>query len=313
MCRHYCSLKDGQKGLCGVNQNIDGVVDNLVFNHPCTLKLDPIEKKPLYHFLPSTTTLSLGTVGCNFRCPFCQNWSISQENEIDTTQNVTPDFIVMQALRLGAKSISYTYNEPTIFYPYAKEIGFLAKKRGLKNVFVTNGFESPEVCDDAPLWLDGANIDLKSFKPAIYKKELNGELEGVKDTIKRFWKSGIWVEITTLIIPDVNDTDDELSEMAHFLRDEVSPDIPWHLSAFHPDYKMLDRDRTPLDTIQKACKIGKSAGLNFIYTGNVKLDLPTICPNCNEILIERDWFAVRKNIMDGSKCPKCGHKIAGVF
>ncbi len=313
MCRHYCSLKDGQKGLCGVNQNIDGVVDNLVFNHPCTLKLDPIEKKPLYHFLPSTTTLSLGTVGCNFRCPFCQNWSISQENEIDTTQNVTPDFIVMQALRLGAKSISYTYNEPTIFYPYAKEIGFLAKKRGLKNVFVTNGFESPEVCDDAPLWLDGANIDLKSFKPAIYKKELNGELEGVKDTIKRFWKSGIWVEITTLIIPDVNDTDDELSEMAHFLRDEVSPDIPWHLSAFHPDYKMLDRDRTPLDTIQKACKIGKRAGLNFIYTGNVKLDLPTICPNCNEILIERDWFAVRKNIMDGSKCPKCGHKIAGVF
>lgn len=313
MCRHYCSLKDGQKGLCGVNQNIDGVVDNLVFNHPCTLKLDPIEKKPLYHFLPGTTTLSLGTVGCNFRCPFCQNWSISQENEIDTTQNVTPDFIVMQALRLGAKSISYTYNEPTIFYPYAKEIGFLAKKRGLKNVFVTNGFESPEVCDDAPLWLDGANIDLKSFKPAIYKKELKGELEGVKDTIKRFWKSGIWVEITTLIIPDVNDTDDELSEMAHFLSDEVSPDIPWHLSAFHPDYKMMDKERTPAYSIQKACEIGKKAGLNFIYTGNVKLDLPTICPNCNELLIERDWFAITKNIMNGNSCPKCGHKIAGVF
>lgn len=266
LCRHYCSLKKGVIGICGVNQNIDGKIKNLVYGYPVSINLDPIEKKPLYHFLPGSKTLSFGTVGCNMKCPFCQNWGISQMSKINGNFTM-PSEIVACAIKVGAKSISYTYNEPTIFYPYAKDIGILAKNAGLKNIFVTNGYESIEICEDIPLWLDAANIDLKSFDSVYYKQKLKANLDGVKDTIVRFKKSGIWIEITTLLIPSITEAD--ILNMANFIKNEVGEDTPWHLSAFYPNYKMMDSSNTPIETLIRAQEIAKSIGLYHVHLGNI--------------------------------------------
>lgn len=268
LCKHYCTLKEGKGGICGVNINEDGALKNLVYNHPSALHLDPIEKKPLYHFLPGSKSLSLGTVGCNFRCPFCQNYSISQTEVVDTSITYTPQDIVELALKYDAQSISYTYNEPTIWYPYARDIGFLAKERGLKNVFVSNGFESSEVLEDMKLWVDAANIDLKSFSKEYYKKTLKGELDGVLETLKTLAQSDIHLEITTLLIPDINDSVEEVTQMAGFIAKELGCEIPWHLSAFHPDYKMLETHPTELAKMQRAEEIAKSFGIKYVYLGN---------------------------------------------
>ncbi len=313
LCRHYCLLKEGQTGICGVNRNNNGKLENLVYAHPSALNIDPVEKKPLYHFLPGSLALSLGTVGCNFTCPFCQNWNISQSKNINKNISISPKEMVELAKKYKCNSIAYTYNEPTIFYPYAKDIGVLAKEEGVKNIFVSNGFESPEIIENMANWLDGANIDLKSWNEKYYKKTLKGELEAVKDTLRLMVKQGIWVEITTLLIEGENDAQKDLEEMASFIADELGRFIPWHLNAFHPDYKMKNHDYTKKQTLQKAYNIAKEAGLYYVYLGNIEAEGKTYCPECGELLIDRTKYDVISNELKNGKCPKCGRKTEGIW
>ena len=240
LCGHYCHIGVGNTGICGHNKNTGEKFECLVYGYPAVIHVDPVEKKPLYHFLPKTKTLSLGTVGCNFKCSFCQNHGISQEHKINKERYYSPEDIVKLAIVNKCDSISYTYNEPTIFYPYIRDIAILAHQNGLKNIFVTNGFESTEVLHDMAGLIDGANVDLKSFDEKYYKKELGGNLEKLKENLKLFKQLGIWIEVTTLIIPTINDSDEELEAIATFISNELGNVTPWHLSAFHPDYKLLD-------------------------------------------------------------------------
>ncbi len=313
LCRHYCKLKDGQVGICGVNKNEGGELVNLVYGKVSALNIDPIEKKPLYHFLPGTTSLSIGTVGCNFKCPFCQNWQISQTKDTSSSYEVTPEQLVDLALKNGCKSISYTYNEPTIFYPFARDVAMLAKEHGLKNVFVSNGYETPEIIEDMKGKIDAFNIDIKGFNSDYYKKYLKGDLEGVLDTLRLLKKKGFWVETTTLIVPGDNDSDEELKAIAEFIAKELDVNTPWHISAFHPDYKVQDKGPTPLETLQRAYNIGKEAGLNFIYMGNVAMPSITYCPNCGEELIKRVGYQLVENKLVDGKCPKCNTPIPGIW
>ena len=313
LCRHYCKLKEGQIGVCGVNKNEKGKLKNLVYGHPGALNVDPIEKKPLFHFLPGTMALSFGTVGCNFQCPFCQNWTLSQTKNIDEKTYVSPEQMVELAKNYGCNTIAYTYNEPTIFYPYAKDIGILAKKDGIKSVFVSNGFESPEVIKDMASWLDGANIDLKSWDDKYYKKVLKGGLEEIEETLRLMISEGIWVEVTTLLIESVNDSDKDLEEMADFIANDLGKFVPWHLSAFHPDYKMQDHKYTGLSTLKRAYNKAKEAGLYYVYLGNVAVEENTYCPQCSELLIQRVGYDTPINRLIDGKCPKCGRDIEGVW
>jgi len=314
LCQHYCHIAVGHTGICGVNKNIGDKIECLVYGYPAVIHIDPVEKKPLYHFLPQTKTLSLGTVGCNFKCSFCQNHGISQEKTIDKEQYYSPEAIVDMALKNGCESISYTYNEPTIFYPYIRDIALLAHQNGLKNIFVSNGFESTEVLHDMAGLIDGANIDLKSFDAKYYKKELGGDLEKLKTNLKLFKKLGIWIEVTTLIIPTINDSKEELTQIASFISEELGNTTPWHLSAFHPDYKLLDIPRTSSETLQKAYEIGKSKGLLYVYMGNAGLGNATICKHCGETLLERVTYKTTKyNLENGVSCKKCHTLLDGVF
>jgi pyruvate formate lyase activating enzyme len=312
LCRHYCELKKGQTGICGVNKNENNKLKNLVYNHPSALNIDPVEKKPLYHFLPGSNILSIGTVGCNFRCPFCQNWQISQTNKIDKNVVVTPEDMANLVTKHQCDGVAYTYNEPSIFYPYAKDIGKLVALKGAKNIFVTDGFESIEEIEDMD-WLDAANIDLKSFNKKYYKKVLKGDLNAVLDTIQRMHDKGIWIEITTLLIEGENNSDEELENMAKFIA-SVDKNIPWHLSAFHPDYKMLDKNSTQIETLKKAYDMGKKYKLNYIYFGNIDIPDITYCPKCGYDIVVRNRYEVVKNeITNKGTCPKCNTKIAGVW
>lgn len=313
LCRHSCKLKEGQVGICGVNKNVNGELKTLVYGHPIAVNVDPVEKKPLYHMLPGSRVLSFGTVGCNFKCSFCQNWDISQESKVNEEIKVSPEQMVELALEEGAESIAYTYNEPTIFYPYAKDIGMMAKEKGLKNIFVSNGFESPEIIEDMESWVDAANIDLKSWDERYYKKELKGGLEEVKDTLRKMVAAGIWVEVTTLLIEGENDRDKDLTEMAEFIANDLGKHVPWHLSAFSPNYKMLDHNATRVETLNRAKKIGKEAGLDYIYLGNVMVSGDTHCPHCDELLIDRSGYRVTVNKLENGHCPKCDKAIEGVW
>ena len=314
LCQHYCSLKKDQIGICGVNKNLGDKVECLVYGYPAVIHVDPVEKKPLYHFLPKTKTLSIGTVGCNFKCSFCQNHGISQEHNIDKSKYYSPQRIVNIALLNDCKSISYTYNEPTIFYPYIRDIAILAHKNGLKNIFVSNGFESTEVIEDMAGLIDGANIDLKSFDAKYYKKELGGNLDRLKENLKLFKKLNIWIEITTLIIPDHNDSKEELNQIASFISEELSKDTPWHLSAFHPDYKLLDKPRTPQQTLQLAHDIGKQKGLYHVYMGNAQLENKTICSFCDTTIMSRVTYQITQDKREnGNSCPNCKNKLDGVY
>jgi pyruvate formate lyase activating enzyme len=277
------------------------------------MHVDPVEKKPLYHFLPDTRAFSLGTIGCNFKCPFCQNWSISQEKAVHSKEYFEPRNIVEMALKYECASIAYTYNEPTIFYPYAKDISILAHEKGIKNIFVTNGFESSEVIDDMVGIIDAANIDLKSFNHDYYKKELGGGLEVILENLKHFKRNGIWVEVTTLIVPTKNDSDAELTAIASFIAKELGKETPWHISAFHPDYHEQGLPATSVETLKRAEAIGQRTGLKHIYIGNVGLENPTKCVTCNAVLIERKRFEVMENYLEEGCCPHCKTKLAGVF
>ncbi len=313
LCSYYCEIDIDKVGICGVNKNIGEEIKCLVYGHISAFNIDPIEKKPLYHFLPNSNSLSLGTVGCNFHCNFCQNHGISQERNIDTSNYIDPKRIVEIAFLNECKSISYTYNEPTIFYPFAKDIALEAKKKGIKSVFVSNGFESSEVIEDMKGVIDAINIDLKSFDEKYYKTKLGGNLHQVLENLIAFNKNGIHLEITTLLVPTRNDSKEEITKMVKWIKENLGVNIPWHISAFHPDFKELFLPRTSVETLFMAKKIAKDYGLNYVYIGNAGLDNITFCPNCKEELINRKYFEVQSSKLVDGKCPKCNQKIYGVF
>jgi len=315
LCAHNCKIEDGEFGFCGVRKNEGGVLYSYVYGELIASNIDPIEKKPLYHFLPGTLSYSIATVGCNFRCSFCQNWQISQTSKkegISGGIEISPQAIVAYALENDCKSIAYTYTEPVIFFEYAYDTAKFAKEAGLYNVFVTNGYMSEEAIDTISPYLDAANIDLKSFNNDFYARICKGALEPVLNSIRFMKKNNIWVEITTLIIPGENDSDEELSRIAEFIAG-IDKDIPWHISRFHPDYRFLDARVTPLEALRKAEKIAKKAGLRFVYLGNVSEDTNTCCYKCGEILIKRTGFSVTENKMKNGSCPSCGAVIKGLF
>jgi pyruvate formate lyase activating enzyme len=279
--------------------------------------LDPIEKKPLFHFLPGTNTFSLATVGCNFHCQFCQNYSISQMDEAEpgfTADEVPPEVVVAAARHQKAASISYTYTEPTIFYEYARDIGVLARKNNLVNIFVSNGFYSRKCVEDMVSFVDAVNIDLKAFNEKTYRQIIGGRLQPVLDNIKYLAGTKIWIEITTLLVPGMNDSPEEIRSIAEFIA-SVNPKIPWHVSAFHPDYKMTGLPRTPARSVTEACGIGQEAGLKFIYAGNIRDGNGecTYCDSCQALVIKRRGFQVLENHLRGNKCQNCLRPLAGRF
>jgi pyruvate formate lyase activating enzyme len=309
LCHHHCKLGEGSIGICRVNQNSNQELKNLVYNRPIAIHLDPVEKKPLYHFLPFSSSLSLGTNGCNFKCPFCQNHTISQSSKV-ANEIFTKEDIVSLALQNGAKSISYTYTEPTIFYPYARDIALLAKENNLKNIFVSNGYFSSDLINDMEGIVDACNIDLKSFNKDYYKKEIKAHLDVILENLIYLKTKNIWLEITTLIIDGINSEESELREIARFIKLNLGADTPWHISAFFPTYKMLNYPPTNIKSLELAYNIAKEEGLNYVYIGNSHKKYNTNCPSCNEIVIDRDKNSINLN---SGKCPKCNTEIAGVF
>jgi len=318
LCRHHCVIKEGMVGICGVRKNIDGKLIALTYSKAIAKHLDPIEKKPLFHFFPASTSYSIATVGCNFRCLYCQNYDISQmpkEEGVILGEHYPPEEVVKDALEFGAKSIAYTYTEPTIFFEYAFDTAKLAKEKGLYNVFVTNGYTEDKPLTDIKPYLDAANVDLKGFREDFYKKVCGAKLQGVLDTLKLYKKLNIWLEVTTLVIPGYNDSDEELKDIAKFIKNELSIDTPWHVTAFYPTYKLLDAHPTSVKTLRRAWEIGKSEGLFYVYTGNIPGEKgeSTFCPKCSKIIIERAGFSIRKNNLKGNKCSFCGEEISGIF
>jgi pyruvate formate lyase activating enzyme len=317
LCAHRCQVTAGQFGVCGVRENRKGKLFTHVYGEVIAAHIDPIEKKPLYHFLPGTTSFSIATVGCNFRCPFCQNWQISQVTKKDKcfgdAQALSPEEIVRVAREQGCRSISYTYTEPTIFFEYAYDTAQLARNAGLANVFVTNGYMTDEALRTIQPFLDAANVDLKSFRGETYKKICGARIQPVLDSIRLMHELGIWVEVTTLVVPDLNDGDQELGDIARFIA-SVSPEVPWHISRFHPDYEYDQAPATPLETLRRACLLGKKAGLKYIYIGNVGGESEnTDCLQCGKVLLRRSGFSIKENKVRGGKCSFCGAPVAGVF
>jgi pyruvate formate lyase activating enzyme len=317
LCNFRCKIDDGKLGRCAVRKNIGGTLYSLNYDKVCSANPDPIEKKPLFHFQPGSRSFSVATMGCNFRCEFCQNWQISQaaiEDRQIEGEPIAPENIVEAAVRSGCKSMAYTYTEPTVFMELCNDCGRLAKERGLANVFVSNGFMTTEAIDFAADWLDGINVDLKAFSEDFYKRLCKARLQPVLDTIGYIaQETSIWLEITTLLVPGQNDSDDELKELAGFIVNNAGADVPWHISRFQPQYKYLDSVPTPIDNLQRAFEIGKSAGLRYVYLGNVpgSKSESTFCYQCGRMLIERIGYSIATNSIKDLKCPDCGTQIAG--
>jgi pyruvate formate lyase activating enzyme len=318
LCNHHCRINDKRFGFCGVRQNIDGILYTHVYGKIISSHVDPIEKKPLYHFLPGSFSFSIATIGCNFRCGFCQNWEISQSNvrdnpELGSASFISCEEVVKTAIKNNCKSISYTYTEPTIFFEYAMDIARLAKERGLSNNFVTNGYMTPEAIEMIKPYLDAANVDLKFFNDDTYKKICSGSLSAVLNSIRLMHRLNIWVEITTLIVPGQNDSRQELEGIARFIA-EIDKNIPWHISRFHPDYKFNEYEATSETALRKAQDIGRKAGLNYIYVGNIYgWGNDTFCHSCKKVLIRREIFTVLENNIKDGKCAYCNIAIPGVF
>jgi pyruvate formate lyase activating enzyme len=317
LCHHRCSISPSNYGICGVRQNRDGKLQTLVYGEVIAAHVDPIEKKPLFHFLPGTMSFSVATIGCNFRCSFCKNWQISQQTkgrgETLPSDFLSPESVVKAALDYGCQSLSFTYTEPTVFFEYAFDTARLAHESGLRNVFVTNGYMTPEALEVIHPFLDGCNVDLKSFREEFYRRMCRARLEPVLESIRLMKRLGIWIEITTLVVPGQNDSDEELAEIAAFIS-QVSPDIPWHISRFHPDHTYMESEPTPVETLRKAQAIGQKNGLRFIYIGNIWGESEdTHCPFCSHPIIRRKGFDVRSIEINHSSCAFCGRTIVGVF
>jgi pyruvate formate lyase activating enzyme len=317
LCRHHCVIGDGKRGICGVRENRDGTLYSLVYGIPCSYHVDPIEKKPLFHFYPGSRAFSIATVGCNFQCLHCQNHDISQmprDTQRIYGERMEPSEVVEQAERSDCRSISYTYTEPTIFYEYALDIAKRAKEKGIANNFVTNGYIEDEPLMAIRPYLDAANIDLKGFDASFYRKICKAELSAVLDTIRSYKKLGIWIELTTLVIPGHNDSDEEFHSIARFIRDELGLETPWHVSAFYPTYKLLEPSRTKPKTLARAREIALSEGLRYVYEGNIPgtEGEHTYCYQCKKAVIKRLGFTISEyHIKDGS-CLYCGAAIDGI-
>ncbi|MBN2467179.1 MAG: AmmeMemoRadiSam system radical SAM enzyme [Deltaproteobacteria bacterium] len=316
LCNHRCIIKDGARGVCGVRENRDGALLSLVYGKCVSQGVDPIEKKPLYHFYPGSESFSIAAVGCNFRCRHCQNYGISQmprDRGAIVGDDVTPEKIVAAAQYHECASISYTYTEPTIYYEYAYDIAALAHERNIRNVFVTNGYITSEALRHIRPFLDAANVDLKSFSEGFYREVCGARLQPVLDSLKLYKELGIWVEVTTLIIPTYNDSESELKEIAGFIA-SLGAETPWHISAYYPTYKLTDQSRTPVETLRRAREIGLAAGLRYVYVGNVwgEKGENTYCYSCGSLLIERRGFIISCYRITNNACPECGSAIDGV-
>jgi pyruvate formate lyase activating enzyme len=319
LCNHHCVIKPNGRGICGVRENQGGTLYSLVYGRLVSANLDPIEKKPLFHFLPGTTSFSIATVGCNFQCAHCQNWQISQFPHLFPQKEMpgdtfSPEEVVQNALAAGASSISYTYVEPTIFYEFAYDCAVLARQKGLKNVFVSNGYMSEAVTRHIAPVLDAINIDIKGFTEGFYHEICKARLQPVLENVKLFHELGVWVEVTTLIIPGKNDSPSELEAIAQFIAG-ISPNMPWHVSAFYPAYKMLDTPSTKASTLVQAREIGLKNGLNFVYVGNILNEEgeTTRCPHCKTVLIRRMGYKIIQNLIQDGECPQCKTPVPGVY
>ena len=322
LCAHRCVIPPGKQGACCVRENRDGALVTLVYERAISQHIDPIEKKPLFHFLPGTRSYSIATAGCNFRCAFCQNWEISQlprEAEVRETRQIPgsvarPADIARAALRNGCASISYTYTEPTIFAEYALDTAREGVGLGLKNVFVSNGYMTPELLDLMVGLVHAINVDLKAGRGEFYHKISGADLKPVLVNLKTIQRLGIWLEVTTLVIPGLNDSDEELRWVASYLLNELGPDVPWHVSRFYPQYRMSDVPPTPAATLARAWHIGREVGLHYVYVGNLPghQSESTVCPGCGAVVIERYGYAVRFRGLREGACTRCGAAIAGV-
>jgi pyruvate formate lyase activating enzyme len=318
LCPRECRIGDGQNGFCFIRQNRGGRLVTSGWGRTTGFAVDPIEKKPLNQFLPGSSVLSFGTAGCNLGCRFCQNWDISKAREVERLSEDawTPDRVVDLAARMGAPGLAFTYNDPIIWAEYAIDVAKAAHARGLFTVFVTNGYISKEAREDVFPHMDATNVDLKAFTEGFYERTTLSHLAPVLDTLEWLAKeTSCWVEVTNLVIPGLNDAEDETRNLSDWVVSHMGPDVPVHFTAFHPDYKMLDRPRTPPRTLSRARELARAAGLRYVYTGNVhdREGQTTLCPSCGAKAIERDWFAIRAVRMNGSACAACGARIAGRF
>jgi len=318
LCNHQCIIPSSKKGICGVRENREGKLYTLVYGRAISLNVDPVEKKPLFHLFPGSTSFSIATVGCNFRCLQCQNHDISQmprdeEGRVEGSA-ISPSKIISLTKQYHCRSISYTYTEPTIYFEYAYETARRAHQEGIKNIFVTNGYMTEDALKTIQPYLDAANVDLKSFREKFYKEVCGATLKPILENLKRMREMGIWVEITTLVIPNLNDSNQEFEEIAQFIL-SLGAEVPWHLSAFYPTYKMLDPPRTSPSLLHRAREIGIKAGLRFVYCGNIPGEEgeDTFCPSCSRKVIERVGFRVTRNDVMNGKCRHCHGKIEGVW
>ena len=307
LCPRYCTIGDGQPGFCFIRQNHGGILYSLGYGRPSGFGIDPIEKKPLNHFYPGTKILSFGTAGCNLGCKFCQNWSISKA-KIDDINALTasPEEVVSLTKKYNLPSIAYTYNDPTIFGEYVVDISRLARQEGIFSVMVTAGYIDKEARKDVYKYIDAANVDLKGFTGRFYRKLTLSKIEDVLDTL--IWlknETEVWIEITTLLIPDENDSPEEIKQECEWILENLGDSVPLHFTAFHPDFRMRDKEKTPASILTRARKIAINEGIKYCYTGNVynKEGQTTYCPHCHATLIERSWHDVEKNIMNGNRCP----------
>ena len=318
LCPRECKLHEGQRGLCFIRENRNNAIVLTSYGLSSGYCIDPIEKKPLNHFLPGTPVLSFGTAGCNLACKYCQNWDISKSREIHTlADEASPELIAKAAEKLNCRSVAYTYNDPVIFHEYAIDVAKACREKAIKSVAVTAGYVSPEPRKEFYEYMNAANVDLKGFTEKFYYKLTGGHLQPVLDTLLYIkHETNVWLELTTLLIPGYNDSEEEINEMTQWVVKELGPDVPMHFTAFHPDWKMLDVPPTPFGTLTKAREIALTNGVRYAYTGNVHDEAgeSTYCHHCGEKLIGRDWYVLSTwNLDEHGACKKCGTPCAGVF
>ena len=316
LCPRFCKLNEGQRGFCFVRRRVDDSMVLATYGRSSGFCVDPIEKKPLNHFLPGSSVLSFGTAGCNLGCRFCQNWDISKAREWDKLADAaSPEQIARAARRLGCRSVAFTYNDPVIFAEYAIDVAQACHELGVRAVAVTAGYITPDARSEFYRHMDAANVDLKAFSEEFYHRLCFASLAPVLETLKFLRQTGVWFEVTTLLIPGENDSDAEIHRAAEWFAENLGQNVPWHFTAFHPDFKMLDKPRTPAKTLTRAREIARSKGLNYVYTGNVRDSAggSTWCPGCGNLLVERDGYELGEWNLAGNLCNFCGCEIAGVY
>ncbi|MCD6169942.1 MAG: AmmeMemoRadiSam system radical SAM enzyme [Candidatus Latescibacteria bacterium] len=316
LCPWSCTVGEGQKGLCKVRKNVDGTYYTLVYANPCAVHVDPIEKKPFFHFLPGTGAFSIATAGCNIECKFCQNWDISQVGP-ERLRNLylPPERTAQLAHQAGVKSIAYTYSEPVVFYEYVLDTSIAAKELGLKNVVVSNGFINPKPMEQWCKYLDAVKIDLKAYSDNYYERICSARLQPVLDTLKLLKQLGMWFEIVYLVVPTENDSDDEFKGVCNWIAENLGTDVPLHFSRFYPAYKMRNYPPTPVKTLERARRIARETGLNYVYIGNVAGSEAenTRCPKCGKVVVRRRGYSVLEVNLKEGKCGFCGCRIPGVW